>query len=190
MGGKRQPVRVQQQDPPSALLRLTHVQFYNFVDQDVRQRLESEVSTKLRDPIVVDRWYLVLVQMKKNVESQLASAKADWKAEQMQILADLEEIEEGDDGSDLRAELYTKLGKFEKSRAGKLRFRSAVEDSLSEARILRNQLREMAAARREGVVRTALQEARIAVLDHRSHTDEPTQADKDLWAQFDELDGP
>lgn len=159
--------RITETDSSARLLDLSHQQFYNLVDQDVRNRLNEHVARKRRDPAVVDRWYLVLVQMKKNVEYQLASARADWQTLLFTILAEIEDAETDAVIEGKRVEQFEQHPKYSEARAKKLRFRSAAEDSLSEARHLRNQQVEQRASTQLAFMTVRVHELGSAIEHHR-----------------------
>lgn len=190
MGTRNPRVRIQEGDPPSRMLTLTHEQFYNVVDQDVRARLDPAVSPMLRDPAVIERWYLMLVQMKKNVESQLASAKADWKAALCEILSAAEDAATDQELSDLRVEQFTKCAAYNEARAKKLRFRSVVEDRLSEARYLRGRILEERATQRLAYTAARSHDLAQAIAEHQSRIGEDGDSDDhELWAVLGNGDG-
>lgn len=163
------------EDPVEKLLALTHRQFYNFVDQDARGRLDDGVGEKLRDPSIVERWYLVLVQMKKNVEGQLGSAKADFKSKQYDLLRRLESTD-GENAGALREALFELAARHEASRAKKMRFRSAVDDALQEARFYRERLRESSGYLRAMILQGAIEKHRDSI-----DPEDVTDFDRELW---------
>lgn len=170
------PARIAAADPPEKIHELTHRQFYNFVDQDVRGRLEDDVAAKLRDPAVVERWYLALVQMKKSVEAQLAAGRADLRSDHHTMLNRLEEAD-GGNARALRQALHDRIAQHENQRSKRLRFLSAVEDSLTEARFLRNIPSELPSTQLLHVL-----EAAIRLHKETIEPGEATEADRLLWA--------
>jgi hypothetical protein len=168
------PARIAAADPPEKIHELTQRQFYNF-DQDVRGRLEDDVAAKLRDPAVVERWYLALVQMKKSVEAQLAAGRADLRTDHRTMLNRLEEAD-GDDARALRQALHDRIARHESQRSKRLRFLSAVEDSLAEARFRRNTPSELLSMQLLHVL-----EAAIRLHKESIAPGEATDADRLLW---------
>lgn len=102
---------------PDELLSVSPSEFNAMVDADLRGASEAS----LRDPRVLERWYLSLVGMKKSVEHQLGAKKAEHKAER---------FERGSLDPALEARYYRWV-------AASMRFKSTVELALAEARYLR-----------------------------------------------------
>jgi len=140
-------------DQSQTLLNSSEEDFRRVVDEEVRGCLKQETCTALRSPPLLNRWYLALISMKKNVESQLGSKRSDL----IKIRPELtpEEYEQ-------------RLVEFHRWRAGAIRFKNGVEDRLLEVR-----------ARRQTLT-TAISLHKNTVLKEFAE-DEISDADRDLW---------
>lgn len=150
------------------LLLLPDDEFRHLVDEDVRNQLDKARAGLLRnDPRVVDRWLYTLLTMKQSVEGQLAAKAAEANGERASSLAT----------GNKRAWLdFTQ--KYERWRAGALRFKSGLEAALLEARRLKD-------AQDGGAGEAAI--LRKAIIAHRDHIcsdicDDTCTADRILWS--------
>lgn len=149
------------------LLRLDDEAFRNIVDNDVRNRIDPEISRALRtEPQLARRWYDTLLQMKASVEGQLSAKAAEAKAQKLESIA-----------SDQKREGLTAMAAYERWRSGALRFRSGLEATILEAgRFVDEHESEM---------------LRNAIRAHRDHvcgsecTDNFCVADEQLWRLVD-----
>lgn len=139
---------------------------------DYRGDLDHTVVDQLKSPEVVDRTYLALVAMKKNVEGQLAAKKADYIKDRSRH-TDPHEIREVE-------------REYQTWRAGALRFKSGVEEFMVSIRGKRD--------RPEDSYYLAYETLRQAILLHKAsvqaalENDEDTNADEILWATVDSHD--
>lgn len=134
-------------------------------NHDYSGPLTPEVVDALKSPEVVNRTYLTLIAMKKNVEGQLAAKRADYVRERSRL----------HDGPNLRA----KEQEYHSWRAGALRFKSGVEEFMVSVRGKRE--------RPDDNYYLAYETLRQAILTHKSAVllalehDEDTDADEALW---------
>lgn len=150
------------------LLHLDDEAFRTIVDNDVRNRIEPEISRQLRDnPQVARRWYDTLLLMKASVEGQLSAKAAEARADKLESIA-----------ADRKREGLTALASYERWRSGALRFRSGLEATILEAGRF--------------VEEHETQHLRDAIRAHRDHvcgsecTDDFCVADERLWKLIDE----
>lgn len=144
----------------------------------------------LRAPEVSERWYHVLVAMKKNVESTLAAKTSEDKAQRLALISAAEDAGPGPQSLDLRKRASTLHQEFLKWRTGALRFRAGVEERIAEAawrrRLTgsyipsalldeRNQL-----LARVGVLTAAIEAHRASMAD--VDPDDIEDGDRDLWS--------
>lgn len=181
---------LREQDGPEQLLAFSEEQFYKFVDQDVRGKLPPKLSALLRDPVISERWYLVLVRMKKNVESTLAATHADLRSKRLRTLARIEELDEEKDRkriAELRAMIHKAAAEYEEIKAKRIRFRSAVEDAIQDARWYRFQQGRVEVAEQRQVMANELATLRGAVRRHHESIDDEDadDADIELWRVID-----
>lgn len=195
-----------------SLLAMKNSEFYKLVDadirgtQDPRGRGEPRVivdpiaAQLLREPPTIERWYQTLIQMKKAVDGVLASKRQDFKRNQ--IFGERAIAHAADDGArdkaitaleDMRIDHY-------QSRARSMRFKTGVEEKLTEASWRRRMaLGENAAAafeERNGLANlvTELRKQRDqlqmrvdrleqAIRAHQAETgtEDAGDADTDLW---------
>lgn len=127
------------------LLAMRNSDFYKLVDADIRGtedprgRAEPRVivdpvaAALLREAPTVERWYQTLIQMKKAVDGVLASKRQDFKRNQ--IFAD-RSIRSAQT-EELRAQMTKALEDLRidhyQSRARSMRFKTGVEEKLTEA---------------------------------------------------------
>lgn len=212
--------RINPDDPPQRLAEINHQQFYNLVDADIRRKIDPKVSAKLRDPAVAMRWHLVLTQMRRTTEGAIASRTSEYRMARAEILGEIEALEgeitdlslsnghaSGDVDEkrrkidDLRADLRQLLLDFEDWRVKSLRFKSGVEEKMTEAQWARHLAERSvldAAALQErtllhlelGAVRSELETLRTAITKHRAERRNPSADDRALWAILDAAAGP
>jgi hypothetical protein len=115
---------------PLKLSDLSDDSFDDIVNQDTRGALDSVTSAALREPENLDRWYDMLLTLKRRVEAQLAANRGEQAAKQAEYLS------LGDQGKMLW--LRYKASN-EKWRQGAIRFKNGLEDKLAEAKRLRSQ---------------------------------------------------
>lgn len=171
------------------LLDLTEPDFRALVDREVRgvsgttdmtpaeiaqlRKELEELAPLLRDPQIIERWHLALIQMKKSVESQLSSRRSD----QVKYIHTLS-----------RQQYERKLADYHKWRAGAVRFKSGVEDRLLEIRSARHhsfpdaqvieEQRNWALTMNHQLV-TGILEHKNTVL--KEYADDVSEADVQLW---------
>lgn len=169
-------------ESPADLLALDEDAFQSLVEQDMRRPDDGRVlRAALRSPEVVDRTYATLLSMLKSVEGQLAARREDLEVLRAKCLA------RGPAGKREWDEANTK---YAKTRAGSLRFKVGVEQSLMDVRRIRDNRRS---ALFEDEANERLH-ARVQVLEnairkHRasfSAEDEPGEDDVELWAWLPE----
>lgn len=147
--------------------------FRSIVDDEVRGHLDPETAALLRDPKVVDRWFLALIVMKKSVESQMAAKRDD-----LARFAGSHQEE-------------TERLAFRKWRAGALRFRNGVEDRILEIRAIRwRNGATISTDPYDAIVLNA--DLASAIRTHRKkmledyEPDEVSDADRQLWRLLDQ----
>lgn len=122
-----------------SLLSFTDDDFQDVVDGEVRRVGGKYLKSLLADPTLIDRWRLALVQMKKNVESQMGARGDDMKV----LFIDIENPERTEEETCLPAEAVREArierhraanADFVKWRAGAKRFKLGVEERLLEIR--------------------------------------------------------
>lgn len=183
-GNRRERVRVQADDEAAVMLMLTEGDFYNLVDKDVRSQLDPALAEKLRDPAVVERWYQTLLRMKRAVEGVISSKGAEDRAVQIELRSN-RRLEEADKA---RAE-------FMRWRAGSIRFKTGVEEKLTEAAWRRrvavehllhtaSQIERNAYAELNRHLTAQVEKLRDAITKHRDEidSDDATEIDEELWA--------
>lgn len=145
------------------LLALPDAEFRALVDSEVRGTSPAKVGETLRDPLLIDRWYHTLLQMKKSVESQLGAKRSD-------VLKNRRYSEQD-------------VADFHRWRAGAVRFKSGVEDRLLEIRRIRGivQPDTEAIKRERNALLRAIDDHRQTVLQE-FEADEISDADRALWS--------
>lgn len=126
------------------LLGLRDIDFRTEVDADLRRapREPAEAARHelrrraLRTPELIDRWYTVLMMMSRSVDGQLAALDEDHQAEKADLRMELPP--EDRDGNPKWEE--PKVA-YARARAGKLRFKTGLDEWVIEARHLRDQFR-------------------------------------------------
>lgn len=182
--------RVTDEDPPSALLDLTERDFYNIVDRDVRGRLESGLARKLRDPLVIERWYQTLLRMKKTVEGTIAAKKAETRGQRIELdvfgSTTVDGVEQSFD--DPQLEIARIHSEFLKWKAGSIRFKVGVEERLTEVswrrKLVVSQLILSVAQVERNEFAAEVMRLRKAIEQHRSEIDrdDATEQDEALWS--------
>lgn len=160
------------------LLAMPELDFRSIIDDDTRDKVSAELAAGLRSPQVVGRWYEALMAMQMSVEGQLAAKTAESKGRVAHLKA------QGKDATLVQFE----QAKFERWKAGAIRFKSGLEQKLLEAkRILRDANDPLISDRTAEERNRAL--ARVALLEdairrHRDafpREDDPSDADEELW---------
>jgi hypothetical protein len=159
--------------------------FDDIVNQDTRGALDSVTSAALREPEHLDRWYDMLLTLKRRVEAQLAANRGEQAAKQAEYLS------LGDQGKVLW--LRYKASN-EKWRQGAIRFKNGLEDKLAEAKRLRMQASNesyptILTRERDHALKKVVQ-LRSAIVEHKLATvnEEGDQDDIDtrLWGLADD----
>lgn len=139
------------------IAELNDEDFRDLVDRDLRRENTDAEAAALRSPALVDRWYSVLVGMLKSVDGQLAAKKEDFEAHKARIKAQFVEAEQAlaearikrDNARihaaearnrTLRQEWASITEKYSRSRAATLRFKSGLEETMVEARAIRDKV--------------------------------------------------
>lgn len=153
----------------TALIGLSDDDFLAVVNADVRfdrGGLPNEAIEALRSPENVDRWHRTLLSLKRNVEAQMISKRAELAVSYVQAL------DTGDMTNYLkeRAVMLT-------WRQGACRFRNGLEDRIAEAKAIQenNALSFM-------TLRQAIITHKEAIL---ADPDDGTDADGELWKVLD-----
>lgn len=125
-----------------SLLGFADEDFQDVVDGEVRRVGGRYLKGLLSDPALIERWRLALVQMKKNVESQIGARSDDVKALFIEIdnpeRCDGEERLSPAELREVRTERHRAANAdFVKWRAGAKRFKLGVEERLLEIRRIR-----------------------------------------------------
>lgn len=167
---------------PAELLSLSDEAFQKLVEIDMRRPDDGEeLRAALRDREVIDRTYSTLLTMQKKVEGTLAARRQDMEALRARCLA------KGPRG---KAEWDQASEKHAAQRAGSLRFKVGLEESLMDVRRLRENHRSVLfenEANARLYQRVSALEA--AIRKHRGTfeaDDEPSDDDVELWAWLPE----
>lgn len=153
---------------PKQLDNLNNDDFRNLVGEDVRGNVDVRTSKLLRTPVFLRRWHDVLCQIKRNVEFQLASDKAERYSKRLKFL------QEGAAG---KQKYLSYLAERERWRANNIFFKNGVENKIAEAkRLLAN---EEVLKQRVGELQAAIRSHRH-IVEHGSDT-EAFEADELLW---------
>lgn len=166
---------------------LTDDTFEDIVNKDVRGVLDPDSSARLRDPIIVDRWYNKLLVLKRSVEAQLAANGAERSERHRDFMAK---------GTVGKQEWFDYKAQADRWRASAVRFNSGVESKLAEARQLRSTTRGNAyvgllEVERDDAVRE-VNKLRSAIRMHRDHicgsecNNDECVADDFLWSAVGE----
>lgn len=166
-----------------SLEHLSDEEFREIVDNSLRKQGDPETAASLREPANVERWYSTLLKMSKSVEGQLAARTADWKRSNLSGAEDLAE----------RRENYLKW------RAQIIRFKTGLDEALTEAKYLRDK-------NRTSQYGTFITDERLALLQRvqklettiRQHKeqifhgddDDHDKADESLWAIVEDKEKP
>lgn len=164
------------------LMHLDDAEFRSVVEDDIRRRASAHQSRELRSGPVVPRWWSVLTSISKSVEGTLAARDAELKAEKFKYLRT-----HGKDAWLRRSE------EAQRKRAASLRFYSAVQERILEAKALHEQQcpREVRLQEERNRYAAAYARLRDAVQAHQEtvrHADDPGDADKVLWEAFKETE--
>jgi chromosome segregation ATPase len=134
--------------------------FRSLVDRDLRREDTQEEAQALRSPDLVHRWYTILVAMSKSVDGQLAAKRYDYEAQKAQLRGQFVSAESAlaeaklhrdtprvhgaqDRIRELRQDWALMTERYARSRAATLRFKSGLEETLVEARLFRDQIRDV-----------------------------------------------
>lgn len=166
-------------------MTVTDLDFNDLVNRDLRGRATPEESSSLRAPDLAGKWLLALTRIQRSVEGQLASMQEDFLSRRAEIKLY---------GS---PQMHIELIELQKNhsavRAGKLRFKTGLEEALVEARAIVDELRgshydSLVASERNYYAeqRGRLQEA---IRRHQAETLaddlEPSEFDERLWEVLD-----
>lgn len=194
---RRAPFDVNRFDPNN-LGALPEEQFRALVDADLRQsapraavRLRAELSTALRSPDNVRRWYSTLCRMQKSVDGQLCARESDFRAECARLEA--EALAADDAGrTALRVRQLRLRAEHFKTKASTVRFKTGLDEVTIAAKFLHQQhLEEMFGAAvlaerdyfasRCHRLTGAIERHRDAISEDLGG-DEPDEIDEDLWS--------
>lgn len=205
---------------PDDLLTISDDDFHAVVDADLRRKA-SRSSVTLRDDLiaglrtaeVAPRWHASLVRKQKSIEGQLSAKECDFQAERAQIELEItrlsdkaargapcrdshtgtvmsaDEIAEALES--LRLRLHTLRVAHMKGKAGRIRFKTGLDEMTIEARYLRDAsvqglFRSAIAAERDYHASYARQ-LEAAIETHRkvvssADDDVPDGTDETLWS--------
>lgn len=146
--------------------------FRNLVGEDVRGNVDPKTSKLLRTPVFQRRWHDTLCQIKRNVEFQLASDKAERYSKRLKFM------KEGPEG---KQKYLAYQAERERWRANNIFFKNGVENKIAEAKRL---LTDHDALKiRVGELSAAIR-AHRHIVEHGSEQ-EAFDADESLWAVLD-----
>lgn len=157
---------------PEQIQALSNDAFRDLVGEDVRGNIDPKTSKLLRTPLCVHRWHDTLLQIKRNVEFQLASDKAERYSKR------LEHLRKGKAGYD---EHLQYLAKKERWRSNNIFFKNGVENKIAEAkRILES----------GDTLKHRVSELQQAIRSHKHIVEHGTEAeaydaDESLWKVLD-----
>lgn len=127
------------------LMGLDHAAFRKEVDSDLRpgdgERWKAR-HRALRSPTCVDRWFMVLSQMAKSVDGQLAAKADDYEAARAETREQLLAATDAVQQMGFRRRLESLKAEYSRNRANTLRFKSGLDEALIEARALRDSVRD------------------------------------------------
>lgn len=153
---------------PKQLELLDNDTFRNLVGEDVRGKIDVKTSKLLRTPMFLHRWHDTLLQIKRNVEFQLASDKAERYSKR------LEYLNRGEKG---KQEFLKYQADKERWRANNIFFKNGVENKLAEAKRLLTDADQL---------KIRISELQQAIRSHRHIVEHGTEAeaydaDENLW---------
>ncbi len=166
--------------------------FRQLVDRDLRSETTPEEAAALRSPEIVDRWVSVITAMSKKVEGHLAAKKQDFEATKSRIKAEINKAEAR--GSQaivqkLKLQLEEEKERNAQSRAKTIRFKSGLEESMIEARHIRNTFRpsyDSYIKDERNALAKKVRELEQAIIHHKEEQTEddtePSAADIELWS--------
>lgn len=111
------------------LSHLGNDDFRNLVAEDVRGRVDIKTSKLLRTPLYLQKWHDCLLTIKRNVEHQLASDKAERYSKRLEF------TRKGNEG---KIAWLQYVAERERWRANNIFFKNGVENKLAEAKNLLN----------------------------------------------------
>ncbi len=137
------------------LTSLSADEFKAEADEDVRPFTYATILTDqsqwearhaaLRTPALVDRWFGSLSRTLKSVEGQLATKTEDYDADRAQIMQAILESEKVGNHArvkDLRIQAEQTKAAYSRARSTSLRFKTGLDETLIQARFLRDQVRD------------------------------------------------
>jgi len=174
------------------LYELEDKEFQFVVDQELRKdhlskspqsrEILQSISSRLREPDVLDRWYFALLAIKNSAESQLGARRADLKSSYGVVTLE---------------EYLEKKRRHENWKGGTLRFLSACTARILECRMLRQRefvgnLPNMLEHLRTETMELAIQYETSIVRHKQIVVDngmEATEADEELWSSVESRKG-
>lgn len=178
---------------------LNEDEFNEVVNNDVRDTATRAQSKALRTPEMSGRWLNALHSLKRSVESQFVSARAERAVKASEFARSKTgkiSIVTGQGKGDSVTQQMTEL-EFaawqEKWRSGAVRFLSGVEDCIVEAKDIRNDIRTeekvtLLLIERDVLFKDLLK-LRTGIMTHRETVSEDedasAEADENLWALVD-----
>lgn len=157
---------------PKQLEVLGNDEFRNLVGEDVRGKIDIKTSKLLRTPMFLRRWHDTLLQLKRNVEFQLASDKAERYSKRIEF------SKQGAQGRDA----YLKyVAERERWRSNNIFFKNGVENKIAEAKRLLED---------HDVLKGRVSELQQAIRAHKHIVEHGTDAeafdaDESLWRVLD-----
>jgi hypothetical protein len=181
---------------PEDLAGLDDDQWKQVIDADLRRGaarppdLPSSIPPALRSARNIDRFYASLTMIATSLEGQLVMREDDYESDQARLRADIMSAEFALEEArrnrypnisqltrqvmELRVRSEDLKSQYLRKRAGTMRFKSAVEETLAECDALRNQL---------------VTTFRVAIARHREIMKEegiePSSLDEELWKTLD-----
>lgn len=160
------------------LLAMPDVDFRDIVNRDLRKNSTPEEHAALRSPLVVDRWYSVLIATSKSVDGQLAASRQDYRAKRAAIDKALLSTKEQVQMDNLRIEELELEMEYAQSRGNKLRFKSGLDQWIIEAQQIRSGLHKK--------LQDRAAELEAAIKQHQRSfdpLDTPSDEDQRLWSK-------
>lgn len=155
------------------LLAMPEATFRRVIDSDLRGQAEAPVSAALRSDKLVERWYATLSAMSKSVEGQLAARRADADAFFLQTQDALSKAENSTLANELQRQLTQRQMKDAEWRASTIRFKTGLEETMMEARRLRENLRggmyDSVVTEERNRALDRVKELEDAIRSHRDH---------------------
>lgn len=166
--------------------------FRKLVDQDLRGRSPEDVRQALRSPENVDRWFSALLAMTKSVEGQLAAKKTDWSTTRNRFQVDISLASTRIQSDRLKVQLQEERERYNKWRAGILRFKTGLDEFLADARRLRDASKDssydrvmederLRLTKRIRLLEEGIRSHRDTILSDELSDDDHEEADEELW---------